>query len=622
MTGSTLDKYEVLEKVGEGGMATVYRGRHVTLGRDVAIKILHPHLSASERNRRRFAREARAIEHLDHDNILRIFDYSGTGTENCYIVTEFVDGETLQQLITDQGRLPAEVTAMIGAHLAEALGYAHQLGIIHRDLKPENVMVRRDGAVKLMDFGIARFLDEVNLTLTGALVGSPAYMSPEQAMERVLDSRSDLFSLGTLLFHAVTGQLPFSGSNPSIILRNIIEGNRPEVSELAPDISPSLAEVIERLLQTDPDDRLQSCDEARDKLLETLAEVHIDPRRSEWSLQTWVIDPERYAERIRAHLSVVLLDEGRARLAAGDHLGALRQLNRLLSVDEDNEEVLELVQSMHSRMPREREPRRGGWWVAAVVGTAAAGLFTWALWPTPPAEPSGGPAPVDAEGPGPTDPPAPRVEQPPESAVAIPAEPGPDAEGAAGTDDGGAPEAAPPTTAPRAVDASPSKGAKRRSVPPPPPPPPPIPGRITVVVPGSWGEIYVDGKHKGQTGEVGAIPVGPGSHELRVENPYSKPWVSTFEIAPGETPEFVITGLVPKPAVARLGAADPACRVALDGRAVGTVGSLGAQVSIEAPRSAHVVLLTCPDGRQLQGKAGPTTPGQAFDLPLQPVGAP
>ncbi|HCH66108.1 MAG TPA: serine/threonine protein kinase, partial [Deltaproteobacteria bacterium] len=167
-----LDKYEVLRQVGEGGMATVYLGRHTTLGREVAIKVLHPHLSASERNRVRFAREARAIEHLDHEHVLRIYDYSGTETQDCYIVTEFVDGVTLQQLIAQTRRIPGEVVTLIALELADALGYAHDLSIIHRDLKPENVMVRRDGVVKLMDFGIARFLDEVNLTVTGALVGT------------------------------------------------------------------------------------------------------------------------------------------------------------------------------------------------------------------------------------------------------------------------------------------------------------------------------------------------------------------------------------------------------------------------------------------------------------------
>ena len=149
MIGNVVEKYEVIQKIGEGGMATVYRGRHTTLGREVAIKVLHPHLSASERNRMRFAREARAIEHLEHDNILRIFDYSGSDTERCYIVTEFVDGITLQDLLNERARFPSEVTAQVGIKLAKALSYAHGLGIIHRDLKLENIFLDREHNVTL-----------------------------------------------------------------------------------------------------------------------------------------------------------------------------------------------------------------------------------------------------------------------------------------------------------------------------------------------------------------------------------------------------------------------------------------------------------------------------------------
>ncbi len=389
MIGHVLDKYEILQKIGEGGMATVYRGRHTTLGRDVAIKVLHPHLSQSERNRLRFAREARAIEHLDHDHILRIFDYSGTDADACYIVTEYVDGVTLQQLVSQHGRLPGEVATLIGLDLAEALAYAHELGIIHRDLKPENVMLRRDGAVKLMDFGIARFLDEVNLTVTGALVGSPAYMSPEQAMERVLDPRSDLFSLGTLLFHLVTGQLPFSGSNPSVILKNIIEGNRPEVVELAPDISPDLIDLIEELLQVSVEDRPRDARQVHERLARMLADVRLDPADPRWSLAAWLTDPGGYEKRLHEHLKVVLLEEGRRRLEQDDHLGALRLFNRLLSLDEENEEVLALVQEMHEAGARSPErPRR--LWLAGIAAALAAAVLAWLAWPAPARRPRGG----------------------------------------------------------------------------------------------------------------------------------------------------------------------------------------------------------------------------------------
>jgi serine/threonine-protein kinase len=206
--GSVLDKYEVLQKLGEGATATVYRGRHMAIGKDVAIKVLHPHLSASSRYRERFNREARAVGRLAHQNIVSILDYSGQNADDCYIVTELVDGLTLQTLLTERGRLPSEIVALLGAELAAALAFAHAAGIIHRDIKPENVMIRRDGRVKLMDFGVARVLDESSITLDGSLLGSPAYMSPQQALDEALDGRSDLFSLGSMLFTRSPGTSP------------------------------------------------------------------------------------------------------------------------------------------------------------------------------------------------------------------------------------------------------------------------------------------------------------------------------------------------------------------------------------------------------------------------------
>ncbi|MEC7948503.1 MAG: protein kinase [Myxococcota bacterium] len=605
MIGSVLDKYEVLQKIGEGGMATVYRGRHSTLGRDVAIKVLHPHLSRSERNRRRFAREARAIENLDHDNILRIFDYSGTDAEDCYIVTEFVDGETLQTLVGEHGRVPSEVAAIIGARLAEALGYAHALGIIHRDLKPENVMLRRDGAVKLMDFGIARFLDEVNLTVTGALVGSPAYMSPEQAMEKVLDKRSDLFSLGTLLFHLVTGQLPFSGSNPSIILRNIIEGNRPEVTELAPDISGALAETIERLMQTDPDDRLSSSEDARDALLQSVTETGIEPSMPHWDLRAWLEDPRGYQARLDSHLSTALMERGRGRLDSGDHLGALQLFNRLLCIDEDNKEVLELVQGMHSLgAPQERRPLRVA---GALGGMAAAAVLTFALWPSVPA-----PAP------------APSITSEPLQFSETPVQP----EESTIAPEMAASPAPASTPAPVALKVAKTSKTPARIQPVRPTAPtarvevraPPIPDTGTLLVAvqgGAWADIVIDGEKQGRTGG-GAINVTPGKHTLELRNPLAMPHRQSFEIAAGERREVVVDGLTPKMVVQFASDLADDCVVVLDGRAMGRVAALGRNMDVPEPSRAHAMELSCPEGgpRAVSLPAG--APGSVVEVTALP----
>ncbi|MCK6502629.1 serine/threonine protein kinase [Myxococcota bacterium] len=630
MIGSVLDKYRILEKIGEGGMASVYRGEHVTLGREVAVKVLHPHLSNQPRNRQRFAREARAIEHLRHDNILRIEDYSGEDAQRCFIVTEFVDGQTLQQLLADHGALPSEVVALIGIRLADALHYAHTLGIIHRDLKPENVMIKKDGTVKLMDFGIARFLDEMHLTVTGALVGSPAYMSPEQAMERVLDRRSDLFSLGTLLFHLVTGQLPFSGNNPSIVLRNIIEGNRPGVADLAHDVAGPLADLVHALLQVDPADRPSTAQDVRDRLQEVLTAVDLDPTDPQWTLQSWLVDPKGYAERLDAWLREVLLRKGKARLDARDHLGALQLFNRLLTIDErlgvQNQEVLALVQGMHG--PREAPRRSRGMWVAGLSLLLAAGTVSWLLWPAPPPAPApartvqpeaSAPRPVVAEPapPPPTEPPAavdpaaaPAAPQAPPDPSPAPSAPAPEPRGPAVRLPG--PRllgresdqlVAARTAEAGARDATSSSPAE-------------APGWVTVHVPGSWGHIYIDGESKGRVpGLREPIQVSPGTHTLSVRNDLAYPHEEQFTIAPGETRNITTPALQRRPAVLHLAEAlDPACTLALDGAPLGAVETLGRALELDQPERRHDVVITCPD-RTTRHQVGPLTAGETVRLP-------
>jgi len=579
--GSTLDKYEVLQKIGEGGMATVYRGRHNTLNRDVAIKVLHPHLSSSTRNRKRFAREARAIEHLHHKNILEIFDYSGTDADDCYIITEYVHGDTLTALLHQRGKLPSEVATLIGLSLAIALAYAHREGILHRDLKTDNVMLRSDGTVKLMDFGIARFLDESQVTMTGALVGSPAFMSPEQAREHDLDQRSDLFALGTLLFYLVTGHLPFAGSNPSLILKNVIEGNRPSVSELAPTMSATLADVIERLMATSPDDRYPSAGAAALALEACLTEARIQSDDPGWSLAAWQDDPDAWERRLEEHLSVVLVEEGRRCLAEGDHLSALRLFNRLLSMDGDNEEVLTLVQGLHGDPTPVRRTRT--YLLAAlgllVVGAGGAGLV-WVGQQVPE------PPPIAAV---PSPPAAPPTPAPPQLAAVEPdpepPAPAPAVEVAA---------APPPRPAPTGPFARPPR-PRPAPVPEPAPVEPPVadePGRLKVNSGEISAQVWLDGRKIGDTRQTHELPAG--AHRLEVRGLYIETHQETVVVSPGE--ELVVNvKLQPKPARVFFDAShDDACAVTLDGGLAGTVKQLERVLIIDEPLEPHTVEVDCP----------------------------
>ncbi len=381
MIGTVIEKYEVLEKIGEGGMATVYRGRHTTLDRTVAIKLMHPHLSSSEKNRERFAREARAIETLRHDNILRIFDYSGPDSERCFIVTEYIQGPTLRALLDDVGAMMPEPAALVAQELCRALEMAHNQGIVHRDIKPENIMLDARGRVKLMDFGIARIADDSHVTMTGALVGSPAYMSPEQATGEEVDRRSDLFALGTVLYRMVTGTLPFRGGNPSVVLKNIIETTYDDPTERVPSLDPAVASIIARCLLREPGDRFEDAGQVREELEAFLRSVGIDPEEpTNWTLSRYLTDPEGYDEELQGWLVERLVGRGRSEAAEGRTAEALRTFNRVLTLDEENAEVVSIIEGMRPPLPDE-EGRRGLWlWVAplliAVAVVAALALQT------------------------------------------------------------------------------------------------------------------------------------------------------------------------------------------------------------------------------------------------------
>jgi serine/threonine-protein kinase len=558
--GSVLDKYEVLQKLGEGATATVYRGRHLTIGKDVAIKVLHPHLSASSRYRERFNREARAVGRLSHQNIVSILDYSGQSADDCYIVTELIDGVTILELLQQRGRLPSEIAALVAADLASALAFAHTAGIIHRDIKPENVMLRRDGRVKLMDFGVARVLDESSITLDGSLLGSPAYMSPQQALDEPLDGRSDLFSLGTVLFHAVTGHVPFSGSNASVILKNVIEGNRPEVLELAPHASPALASVIDRLLQPRPEDRYPTATDAHEALVACLDEVRLPLDHPTINLRAYLLDPDATEAALAAHLRVTLLELGKDRLGRGDPLGALQLFNRLLAVDEDNAEVIALIQALHQGPPA--RPRL--WGLAALVAAtlivagAAGAWWVWGRTDVPPPR-----AHLAAADPGRADP-APAPATGTSTADALPA--GPDDTDPGTSDAGTADAVAVPAAADLSGAASPHPppgpaspagsgplhpvDLERRAAlrPSPTGEPTRAPADAEVVVtlsePVGEAELWVDGKMVGMRlggprDKLVGIPANPlrlppGVHTIGLRNQFWEPWEERVELAEGE----------------------------------------------------------------------------------------
>src|SRR6202140_3575075 len=261
-----LGPYEIQTSLGAGGMGEVYRATDAKLGRDVALKVLPAEMAQDPERLARFGREAKALAQLDHPNIVTIYS-----VEECdgghFLTMELVEGQSLDRLISASG-LPVERIVEIAGALADALAAAHEKGIVHRDLKPTNVMVTSEGRVKVLDFGLAKDvrgsnLDDATLTSAshtqmGVVMGTPAYMSPEQTSGRPLDHRTDIFSLGVVLHEMATGQRPFDGTSSAELVSAILRDTPPSVTHLRPDLPSDLARIIRRCLEKDPRHRLQT----------------------------------------------------------------------------------------------------------------------------------------------------------------------------------------------------------------------------------------------------------------------------------------------------------------------------------------------------------------------------
>jgi len=279
-------KYEVQNLVGAGGMGQVYRARHTMLRRTVAIKVLHPGLTADPKVEARFLREARATSLLEHRNSMQVLDFGSEkradGSRLLYIVMEYIEGRELSDIVRSEGPLAVERIADLASQVCAALFQAHEQGVIHRDLKPENIMIldhvdddgRQVERVKVCDFGIAKIQSNEEydsgkgskLTEAGEVFGTPYYMSPEQARGQRLDARSDIYSLGVVLFELATGALPFVGENIMGVLAQQITDPPPRPSTVRPDLDPDLERIVLQCLEKDPELRYQNVRDLRAEL--------------------------------------------------------------------------------------------------------------------------------------------------------------------------------------------------------------------------------------------------------------------------------------------------------------------------------------------------------------------
>ena len=262
------DRYELVKRIGRGGMADVFLGNDRLLDRQVAIKMLFPEFAVDPNFVERFRREAQAAANLNHPNIVNVFDW-GKHASTYFIAMEYVDGRTLADILRSNGHLTSKQAAEIATEVAAALGFAHAAGLVHRDIKPANILIGTNGSVKVADFGIARALNaptESNLTQAGAVMGTATYFSPEQAQGAQPDPRSDLYSLGVVMYEMIAGRPPFTGDNPvSIAYRQVHDYPTP-LNQLVADVPRPFEAIVAKLLSKDPAVRYSTADALREDL--------------------------------------------------------------------------------------------------------------------------------------------------------------------------------------------------------------------------------------------------------------------------------------------------------------------------------------------------------------------
>jgi eukaryotic-like serine/threonine-protein kinase len=296
MIGTVLSgRYRLEAKLGSGGMSTVYLARDTTLDRQVAVKVMHREMSEQADQLERFRQEARAVAKLSHPNVVAVID-AGEDGGHPYIVFEYVEGETLKQRINRIGALDAQEALAYAIEIARGLTVAHARKMVHRDIKPQNVLIDSEGRAKLTDFGISRQLEEDGMTATGRVLGTTDYVAPEQAMGHPVDQRSDVYSLGVVLYEMLTGQVPFSADSQVGVAMKHVNEELPDVQQRRPELSAAAAMVVERATAKDPAERYQAVAEMIDDL-STALEVEAARAGAATGEATSVLEAVAPAER-------------------------------------------------------------------------------------------------------------------------------------------------------------------------------------------------------------------------------------------------------------------------------------------------------------------------------------
>jgi len=469
----TLGRYEILGEIARGAMGVVYKARDPLIDRMVAIKTVNIGLSSAEMEafERRFFREAKSAGRLNHPNVVIIHDVGKTD-DVAYIAMEFLDGRSLREILDSGVVLPPQRIADITAEIAEGLAFAHRNGVVHRDVKPANVMVLASGAVKITDFGIA-LLPTGTRTMTGNVFGSPRYTSPEQVMGQPVDGRSDIFSLGAVLYEMLTGRPPFQGGDLNSILKQVLSEPTAPPTSHNPKLPRAFDHIIAKALAKDPKDRYQDADELAHDLrhFDTIEFASAAP--SPLPALEHPTQPRGVpaAEPITEEALLAASDAGAGRTSAV----WWRRPWAIAAIA-----VAAVVVLAFALRTRERAPSVATAPEPARATTASSGTIA----ATPASTPASAPAPEPAE-------------KPAAPATATPS-----------------PETSPAAPSPVVAAAAPPKPT----------------GRVTFAV-APWGEVYVDGHKRGVSPPMQELRVSPGRHVVEIRNTTFPPFQDTVDVA-------------------------------------------------------------------------------------------
>lgn len=326
-----LGRYEITGTLGAGAMGVVYRARDLNLGRVVALKTLSTDLDVDEEIQTRFLREAEAIGRLSHPNIVAVYDL-GNVEGRLFMAMELLHGLDLRAILSRRPLPPVAERIRLLIGIAEGVGYAHSRGVVHRDIKPANILVTAAGAVKILDFGLARLAASATITRRGVIMGTPDYMSPEQASGKPLDHRTDIFSTGAVFYELLTGQKPFKGPTLHSVLFAILSEAPPSILTLEPAVPARLAALVHQMLEKGPERRPATLVDLAAQLREIHAKVLGRSRSETLAGESWG-DPESRARE--------LVDSSRTLLASGDTRRALQAAHDALFLDPDSEAAVE-----------------------------------------------------------------------------------------------------------------------------------------------------------------------------------------------------------------------------------------------------------------------------------------